>query len=351
MKRTAEERKIRKAKKKAKSALNFSIGAGSKQGSLIPKFENLCADWNLGTTYSKRVKLAAKWCVERHLIFIRKNSGEKKPWTQDPILQSYRFTNVYREVDRVTEEIMDEWVKPNIDNRNIGLIALTGRLINYTNTLVKMRDAGFDYTRKPNNERLFALYNSIRKTKEQLCTGAYIVNTIFPKGFEKIDGSKADYLANFFALEAWSHRDTIATAVESGSFTQLLDAYTQVHGIGKFIANQAAVDLTYTGHIDHDIEGSWSPGPGTMKGIKIITQNPDLRPGTDETMKALDTYLEDLNNEISRHKLFSANNKKMKTNIVPISTPNASNTLCEVSKYAAMVLGSRDRMKNTYKGA
>jgi hypothetical protein len=324
----------------------------NKSNQLFP-MGNLCADWTVGDTYAKRIKMAAAWCAERHLVYVRKSQGLEKPWSLDPILQSYRFTNVYRELDRVTEEIMAEWVRPQLTNPNIGLIALSGRLINYTNTLVKMRDAGFVFERKPNSERLFKLFNEIRSTKEQLVTGAYICNTIFPKGHPKVDGSKADYIANYFVPLIYTpeHRKDIAEAVASKSFTSLLSAYQRVHGIGKFIANQAAVDLTYTGHITKDIEGSWSPGPGTIKGIRRITQNFDLTAGTEEMDRALSKYQEDLNHELSKHPRWSPSASKMKTHLVPVSTPNCSNTLCEISKHLAMVTGERNRMKNTYKGS
>jgi len=32
---------------------------------------------------------------ERHSIWMKRNKGEQKPWTQDPILQQYKFTNVF----------------------------------------------------------------------------------------------------------------------------------------------------------------------------------------------------------------------------------------------------------------
>lgn len=51
--------------------------------------------------------------AERHRIFIRRQEGQPAPWTDDPILQRYRFCNVYRELDRGTKWYLTNLVIPN----------------------------------------------------------------------------------------------------------------------------------------------------------------------------------------------------------------------------------------------
>lgn len=329
-----------------------------KQLELVPAFEGLCADF-ISTKYKDRIKATAHFVAERHMIYIRRQTeGKPAPWTKDPILSSYRFCNIYRELDRVTVEIMDEWVKPAVKSEfqhNIALIALLGRVINFTPTLIALRDAGVNFENYARSERAWKVFQKILtnkdKKKRQLVTGAYIVNTVFPRDFPKIDGTKADYIANFFIPEMWANRQALSAALEKNSFAEMLTAYKRVHGVGDFIANQAAVDLTYTKYLRSapDINDVWSPGPGTRKGIKLITNNEDLRAGP-EMDKALTRMRDDLNHALSHHRLWSDNTKDMKTNIVPLSNPNASNCMCETSKYGWMALGLRERLKNTYKG-
>ena len=38
---------------------------------------------------------------ERHAIYLKRFIGEPFPWTDDEILQTYSFCNVYRELDKV----------------------------------------------------------------------------------------------------------------------------------------------------------------------------------------------------------------------------------------------------------
>ena len=40
------------------------------------------------------------FAAERQNVFFRKLKGTKFPWTEDPIIAQYRFTNVYRASDR-----------------------------------------------------------------------------------------------------------------------------------------------------------------------------------------------------------------------------------------------------------
>ena len=36
------------------------------------------------------------WIHECHMIWVKRKLGRPKPWTRDPILQQYRFCNVFR---------------------------------------------------------------------------------------------------------------------------------------------------------------------------------------------------------------------------------------------------------------
>lgn len=315
---------------------------------------NVCADVVGADTYKKRIKVAAKFCAERHKIYIAKETkGLPKPWTDDCILRSSRFCNIYRELDKVTVQIMNGWIKPNLSNPNLSCVAVLGRVINHPPTLDAMQEHGFnDFERKPNSARLFKLFNQL-KTTGKLVTGAYIVHTVFPKEFPKIDGSKADYIANFLMQDLYEKRQILRDGLRSGSFKTALNSMKSVHGIASFLGNQAAVDLTYTRHLRsaNDIDTTWNPGPGTTKGINWVIGTTGVHGGTEEIDKSMTAYRNDLNEELSKSKLWSPTSTDMKTHIVPVSGPNASNSLCELSKFTSMALGTRKRLKNNYAGA
>ena len=47
-----------------------------------------------------------RFAVERQNIFFKRFSGEKAPWTNDEIIQKYKFTNAYRASDRVSQYLL-----------------------------------------------------------------------------------------------------------------------------------------------------------------------------------------------------------------------------------------------------
>jgi hypothetical protein len=75
------------------------------------------------------------FCQERYNIFLKKEAGEVRPWTTDPILHNYRFTNLFRSDDATTVFIYS-WVK-NIVSEDSRLISnlIYARLCNKPSTL------------------------------------------------------------------------------------------------------------------------------------------------------------------------------------------------------------------------
>ena len=47
-----------------------------------------------------------RFAAERQAVFFRRARGEKPPWTDDPVLATYKFTNAYRASDRVSQYLI-----------------------------------------------------------------------------------------------------------------------------------------------------------------------------------------------------------------------------------------------------
>lgn len=59
-----------------------------------------------------------KWFIyERESIRDHKDNGDPKPWTDDPILQKYKFTNIWRQDDRVTKIIISRALRESVMNK------------------------------------------------------------------------------------------------------------------------------------------------------------------------------------------------------------------------------------------
>lgn len=47
-----------------------------------------------------------RFAAARQWVYFARLSGAPRPWTEDPILASYRFTNCYRAADRVSQHLI-----------------------------------------------------------------------------------------------------------------------------------------------------------------------------------------------------------------------------------------------------
>jgi len=78
-----------------------------------------------------------EFCLERHSVFKKKEAGLPKPWTNDEILQKHKFTNLFRDLDRVSVFIFD-WIEPLKDDiEPLFANLLYARNCNKTSTLEK----------------------------------------------------------------------------------------------------------------------------------------------------------------------------------------------------------------------
>ena len=107
---------------------------------------------------------------ERHAIYLKRSIGEAFPWTEDEILQTYSFCNVYRELDKVTVWIRENWKEPYADHPNLPFAMAVARQINWPDTL---QEIGFPEHWNP--ERVKAIMQGRLDRKEKVYTGAYML--------------------------------------------------------------------------------------------------------------------------------------------------------------------------------
>ena len=70
------------------------------------------------------------WIQEREKVRQLKEAGAPKPWTDDEVLQRYRFCNVRRMDDKVSRWLFENWYQPNFDHPNMLLACALARFIN-----------------------------------------------------------------------------------------------------------------------------------------------------------------------------------------------------------------------------
>ena len=201
---------------------------------------------------------------ERHAIYIRRKRGDPWPWTNDPILQAYKFTNIFRELDTGTVHCRKAIREPYANHHELFFNIATYRLYNYTET---QKEIG--YIIRYNPDDAMALMYARRKRKERVFTGAHMITGT-------LGGDKVWQVFGLCFTQLWNNRrklepqpgDTLETA-----FKRLAGHNP---GYGAFIAYEVITDLRHTRYLEDAVDiYTWAnAGPGAMRGINRLLGNP-----------------------------------------------------------------------------
>ena len=302
-------------------------------------------------TPEQRMKAAFDFAQERHLVFLRKASGLPKPWTDDYILQQYRFCNIYREIDKVSLWIRDNMIRPfeALGYEHLWFMLVTSRLFNKAETLGPLIESGVLGGRTFNPERALAELKTIREANGTIFNSAYIINGIPAKNSVAPEASKIATVVYDVLLPMWEDRAKLSKVFRT-DFGSSLSALREYHGMGSFMANQAVVDMTYCSSLlkgASDIDLHVSPGPGTQKGAAFLanTMTSPLNP------KAVEAQMHAFFEAAKDPYYWPIDSDDPETGFSRLSMPNVSNIFCELSKEAGVLLGQRKRLKNSYGGS
>jgi hypothetical protein len=274
-----------------------------------------------------RVQELFGWMQERHAIYQRRQQGSPKPWTHDPILQHYRFCNVYRELDKVTQWITDNWRQPHRDDPNVWFAMSVARLVNWPETLA---DVGYPVPWDAKHFRYTLDYRA--QWKKKVFTGVYIIPV--SAGYK----SKSLYLAEKVLTPLWENRDHIRQSMTSlAAFHNRLMGFK---GLGSFLAGQIVADTKYTALLENASDWwDWAcSGPGSRRGLNRIFNHPVNRPWNEEAwfvaMCGLKAAIGPL---------------VLDAGMPSLHMQDLQNCLCEFSKYEKARLGE-GRLRNRYAG-
>lgn len=273
------------------------------------------------------IKRFVDFVVARHLVYVERTAGNPKPWTNDRILQTYRFCNVYRELDTVTRYIRGPYTKAlrklGMEPRDLWFAMVVARLINWPDSLeelvpvVACWDAA-EFTRVMDQ----------RKYRGRQTFGpAYIVST----NGQSIP--KAKYIAEYVLepLYVGEHGDM---RPEPGQTLQSYHAaLMQFQGMGSFMAAQVVADVKNTRKSGLHNAPDWmtwaAPGPGSLRGLSRVMGRGGSKTGWKD-----DVWLQHL------HILQTALNEEFaRRGWAAICAQDTQNCLCEFDKYERVRLG------------
>ncbi len=308
-------------------------------------------------TEAERIEYAADFVIERHKIYLRKSAGRPKPWTSDPVFRVGKFTNIWRQLDPGTVWIQDNIITPYEDHPHLWFMLAIARIINWPDTLQEMMDEGVWPNKTWNPDKTFKVLQARQRRTGptgKLVTGAYIVNSVFPKDYPKIEGTKAEYIPYVALAPMWNDRKNVGDAFKH-NMTDAMTAICKYHGIGPFIGNQILVDLSYSkkwlGRAP-DINTFTSPGPGTTKGMNWMISGHMNGPVRGKHLnEPMIRFRGLVNNAVKRKVPARLWTGDYRTGFTNVDMSGYSNVNCELSKMVRSIIdGDTGRMKNKYNG-
>ena len=208
-----------------------------------------------------------RFAAERQRIFYRRALGQPWPWTDNPVLATYKFTNAYRASDRVSQYLIRHVIYrddlPDAADEVVFRILLF-KLFNKIETWQRLERALGSITFA---DYRFNQYDAVLTKAMAEGRRIYSAAYIMPPGSSAF-GCKAKHQNHLKLLElmmAQALPAKLASARTMQKGFELLRAYPT---IGDFLAYQFVTDVNYSEVTDFSEMDFVIPGPGARDGLR-----------------------------------------------------------------------------------
>src|SRR6266550_4615026 len=207
-----------------------------------------------------------RFAAERQGIFFRRLSGASQPWTDDPVLGTYKFTNAYRASDRVSQYLIRNVIyRPDLPSTTTEICfrILLFKMFNKIETWELLETT---FGRITHEEYTFESYDRVLTAAMQSGRRIYSAAYIMPPG-EKTFGHSAKHQNHLLLLESMMRTGLPGRLADSPTMRDGFALLRQYPCVGDFLAYQFITDLNYSELTDFS-EGEFvMPGPGALDGI------------------------------------------------------------------------------------
>jgi hypothetical protein len=205
-----------------------------------------------------------QFAVERQAIFFARLANEPPPWTSDPILQEYKFTNAYRASDRVSQYLIKHVIYDGDPSpEEVFFRTILFKVFNRIDTWELLaRGIGTVSYETYSFKRYDAILSKAIDQGDRIYSGAYIM----PSGGRlSEDGRK--HRMHLRLIEQMMREELPGRLADSSSMGKAFELLRSYPTIGDFLAYQYVTDLNYgtlTGFSEMEFV---APGPGALNGI------------------------------------------------------------------------------------
>ncbi|WP_322411703.1 nucleotide kinase domain-containing protein [Microbacterium invictum] len=280
-----------------------------------------------------------RFTAERHRVYERRVAGEPGPWTDDAILRQFKFCNVYRAADRVSQGLIKEviYVDDATAAEDLAFQIVLFRTFSNINT---WRSLVHHLGRKPViddlcGNRLEEALNAVRAENSRLYTGAFILcaTDAYGRGIKHLN--HVELFRDMFVIQNLQKQ-----ILEASSLKDVYDALHRFPLMGDFMSYQVAIDLNYSELTDFSENDFTQPGPGALRGIKKVFESTGEYSPSDVVHWMVDRQEEEFAaRDLTFNGLFGR----------PLQAIDVQNLFCETDKYCREALpdlkSARTRIK------
>jgi len=284
---------------------------------------------------------------ERHRIYLHYKARDPWPWTDDTILQTYKFTNVYRDLDAVSldvrKQILDyyrPWKKTYAERLVRDVIVY--RLFNWPATWQRLHPLLDNWDEQRAVRRLM----KAQERGEKIFTGAYVC------GNNGLTRSKIDLYCEAVS-EALPRVGRIVRAIRADrrieNATRVIEENVPLAGM--FVAYEMASDLRWSPLLckASDIMTWANPGPGAMRGLKrALADDPYRYKVGDDTVTYTRPMTGEAVQEMQKLLRESQDPGVLGKHMRPLEMRDIEHSLCEFDKYMRVKNGE-GRPRSKYK--
>ena len=206
------------------------------------------------------------FAYERQNIFWKKLNNEPAPWTEDPILQTYKFCNSYRVNDRVSQYLLKNVIYNHKTYKSEDMIfrILLFKLFNKESTWELLLHHFGDITLSNFNRKEYSkVLEDAIGSGMKIYNDAYISCATKAFGYDRKHDNHLALLEKIFLIDKAHLKIMDAKTMKDGF--DILRSYPL---IGNFMAYQLVTDINYSDVVDWSEDEFTVAGPGSLRGIK-----------------------------------------------------------------------------------
>lgn len=285
------------------------------------------------------------FAAERHAIYERRLSDPEGPWTDDPILGTYRFTNAYRAADRVSQYLIGEVQYGQGRSQapaELFFRTLLFKIFNKIETwkLIEAQVGPVSW-QSVDLTAVDTLLEAAMGRGERIYSAAYIMPA------PQLGRTRKH--SNHLALLERMMNDGLPARVErSRSLAEVYELLRPYPGLGPFLTFQYAIDLNYSNLLDFSEADFVVAGPGALDGVAKCFEDTGGRSATEVI-----EYMADVQDrEFAERGIDFKGLFGRKLQLI-----DCQNIFCEISKYARVAhpdvrgVSGRTRIKQSYRAS